>query len=830
MYCLKRFVLLLFALGSLAHSVDLAFAEGAASDSKVLTFEALGFREDRRVVGINSELVFDLAIPRGWEPVQPVIDLHFSHSRLLLPDLSHLTVYYNDIPLEDVKLTTKNAVDGWLQITIPESVLVPGKHKLRIAVLQRLHEEPCVDSANAPGLWTIIHKDSRVTLQPEEIKLDLAWYPEPFSAYGRKAVDPVSLTMVLPDNPTEAEYYAAGLAMAKLGQLAGVEAMDFSLRMGSVPTQVDVFVIAETSSLKKLLRGSSTLPLPLRDDHFTSMEIGPVDDDTGVIQLAKRSDGSSLLLLSGVTDLALRRAGAAMADINSLKLMSGQYTLIKETPRSNYDPENHRNQTTLLGLTNTPDQRVEGVTIEMVRYCFRLPPNWIIEPDAFIELNYSHSPLLWSERSSLLVGLNNVPLLSLALDNESSQEKVINVPLPSHEFIAGFNCLQFTFTLRLEQTHCTVERGGEVWGSISADSIIHLPYTLDPDQGWQPNLNQYPYPFNLQADLSDVNIVLPSEPSKAEIAGALQVAARLGSDAKADALQLALIPSTAWSEDEPKQSQLIIIGDRKRNITLDELTADLEMSESDLLLSVREELLLRQQAGSAIAMAELLPSPWGASQGHLSISGNSDQALVHAFEVLSTNQNEEKLAGNIMTVTEDGIVHTIDTYDRLPRPTEIVVQADGLAVQIEKTGLANIQYFVIAGAILFVVVLIIGGLLAWWERRRRRTGLPESDVITPKAPTIPSSGREPLANIDHPAPVDSATQKHNWLRFRRKETASIHPDTTDQTAKELAELKAKLALLETYASKETAELEKPSKKKRKKKKKKKKDYGTYGYG
>ena len=721
---MKRLSLLAWILTLLGLSLFpmMTYAEYKGPIKHKLTFEEMGYRFDRKANGVVSQLEYDFPIPRTWEPAKPTINLHFSHSSLLLPDLSGMTVYYNDVPLIDMQLTSENQKDSWLEIPVPATALRSGQHKLKIAFSQRLTRERCNDNSAAPGLWSMIHKDSMIIFETEQSgSLDLAWFPEPFSIYGRKAVQPIDLTVILPAEPNEAELQAAGLAMAKLGQIAGVRELNLSVGLGKMPANGNVFVIAQTDAAFDLLKNERELPLRLIKEGFVTADSIIVPDDEGVIQLGERADGSGLLLLSGYTDTALTRAALSLADSNSLNLMSGQFTIVKDTPQQTYPPEVLTESMTLQELTGIDTRRTEGIVIDQLRYCFQLPHNWELQPDAKLSLNYAYAPILWPERSSLLVRMNSKSLATVKLDSPEGGLHQLDIPIAQGHLIDGLNCFSFIFTLRISQNECVLQYGGEAWAEIDGNSPIYLPHITTNEHDWDPNLAQYPYPFNMDRDLANTTVVLPDSPTVSEIEGALKLAAKFGFESRHKTLQLKIKTANHWDNQSDGKDHLILIGDEERNLASAELEEKLLgiKGSNEITMNVRKELILQQQTGSAIASAELLNSPWGSDRGLLRILGDNKAALAGLFDVLSSNRSEERMTGNIVTVSESGTVRSVDTFNRTKTAVEISVNAQGVLVE-EKETPGTIRWFLIGGVVLLSQVLLTAIGLTIRERRRKR--------------------------------------------------------------------------------------------------------------
>jgi hypothetical protein len=713
--------------------------------TRTLTFESLGYENDRRATGVRADLTYNLNIPRSWEPVTPTIRLHFGHSSLLLPDLSHMNISYNGVPLTDVRLTQENEANGWLEVTVPETALKPGSHRLSIIIQQRVHEQECVDNDSTPGLWTVIYHDSTITFESRHVEADLSWYPEPISAYGRKAFAPVNITVVLPENPQQAEMEAAARIMTKLGQIAGIDQLNIGVNFGALPPGGHAIVVGKTARVMPIVANVVGLPLPIENGRFTappasSQQITP---DDGVIQLTTTADESGLLIVTGETDLGVERAGRALADDTSLSLMAGPYAIIKETPQPAVPPQPVPVNATLEQVTGVGTRRVEGITIETAQYCFRTPPNTAFQQGASVDLRYTHSPLVWEDRSAITVRFNKATLNSVALVHGAVAEQSLVVPLPADKFIQGYNCIEVEFMLRLDRQECGTDFGQSAWAEVSGDSLIYLPQApLETE--WMPDFDQYPYPFNTDVDLTSTTIVMPVTPTGVEMTAALEMAARLGSDTRYEMLQLNLLSSDNWDKEAAHLGHYILIGDARWNAAVAELQAVLtQKANYETAVKLREELILRQQNGAPTAIAELINSPWDPNQGVLWITSQSDKALMNMYELLTANPNEEPLDGNIITVNDLGVVHTVDTFNRFDLPTTITVDKEtGQAVQETVKEPATIRWFLIGGSGLLGLTVLVGTVLFIRDRRARKKKAENNRLNRPPLRERPSSPME----------------------------------------------------------------------------------------
>ncbi|MGB0384282.1 MAG: cellulose biosynthesis cyclic di-GMP-binding regulatory protein BcsB, partial [Ardenticatenaceae bacterium] len=798
---MKRFRLVICILMLLGLSVcsTMVYAEETSQSKHVLTFSDLGFPFDREASGIVDELTYDFLIPPTWEGAQPTINLHFSHSSSLLPELSGMSVYYNEVPLSHIQLTAENEKDGWLEIEVPATVFKAGRQSLKIVFSQHLTREECEDNSTTLGLWTIIHQDSTITFENvPSPTFDLARFPEPFSIWGQHAFRPVDLTVSLPAQPDEAELQAAGLALAKLGQLVG--AVNLSVTLGDVPAEGHVFLIARTDSVSDLLTSNknNNLPLSLLKEGFVSPDSRLVSDDEGVIQLVERADGSALLLLSGESELALSRAGLALANRHSLNLMSGSFTVVRETPQQIYPPMPQTGLMTLQDVTGKAFERVQGTNSQPLELCFEIPPHWMLEPSAKLALNYSYAPTLLPDRSSLAVRLNNKTLTTVKLDGSEPGARQLELPLPTKELLNGTNCLSFIFTLRLSESQCAVELAGDAWAEIDGDSSIFLPHTDREASNWQPDIAQYPYPFNLEQDLANITLLLPDSLTRSEIEGALKLAARFGQDARHETLLLQVKSANAWNEDSDRQDHLILIGDASRNVVSkqlqDALTSDDQAPDQDVVQ--------QQLRNASLAVASLLASPWAADRGILHIYAHHEAALEELFDLLSANHIEQQ--GNIVTVAKGGMVRTIDTFNRLARTTQIMgIEEHAPVVDDQKNDHSATNY-----AFLIAVAIILSEIILISIRIIRRHRQPQPQLASEATSSAPFSkkhafySRNKQSTLPDEPPSIINRVRASWQRKRQSlfgknaEGSASSPCPANSTCEDIMHLDKPLSIIQ----------------------------------
>lgn len=268
-------------------------------------------------------------------------------------------------------------------------------------------------------------------------------------------------------------------------------------------------------------------------------------------------------------------------------------------------------------------------------YSLYMPQNFQLGDESYVEVIFSYSIIGGVIPAELKVSLNDIPLGGDSFLQEKSLEgsDEDGVAPSSEETLARSNTRRIRLSLgktalktghnRLEITLDTNETCGfyepQVEVIIYAISYFHLVYDTPP---LMPDLQVYPYPFyEYTFRPSQVYVVLPREPSAADLSAAATVSAGLGRLAESEkrltitsSLDIALTPQIRDNHN------LIVIGQPGRNrllgqlpLPLDELSREIEPDDGVL---------------------QILPSPWNLARAILVVTGQSELALYRASAAL----------------------------------------------------------------------------------------------------------------------------------------------------------------------------------------------------
>ncbi|MDP2662212.1 MAG: cellulose biosynthesis cyclic di-GMP-binding regulatory protein BcsB, partial [Dehalococcoidia bacterium] len=667
-----------------------------------ISLKSIGFG-DTTLSGVD--VVRDFFLPgAGGYPLADgsYLKLVFSHSGILLEDPSTLTVRLNGAPVATVHLNRDNTGVSELKVSLPTEKLLDSFNQIRIELYMRILDGACADELNNPALNTTIYGESllhyeyaSLVRKPPLTPPTLADYPEPF-VYPSYAW-PDELLFVVPDDPSEAELTSASSIAAKLGQMAKGKIITATLTTSSRLDQAtqegyNLFFVGKTQSL--------ALPPELRQKAFldltgdkvggtTALQMGGtlLSPDSGAISLVSSpwNPRNWVLVATGVTDQAVRRAATALSTKTYLDALQGDQAVITREPRpgailADDDPSLPKEAT--LSQLGVPDVLVTGLgELEGSSISFSSPaPN--PTDNAYIDLVMSHSPLLGASESSLRVELNGTSVNSIQLDDSNTGPTKVRVWLPHMIVRPGANSLSFRLTLYGQSVEmCGPVDRSRAWAVIHSQSVIHLPPS-GPEPA--PSLDLFPYPFlgtgpHLESAYLERNaLVLPDDP--AEWRDFLQLATALGSYATADTLTLPSMTVRTMPDGIRKERNVIAYGTWGANTLAGEAGASLPLqleSDQGKTFSLPPEETISVSDMEPIALVETIPSPWNAKKAMLIVSGTPADTLPWASSALARGLTR----GNLSTVTRGDQINTFSLFKTalLPRPSGLGLSLPSIA-------------------------------------------------------------------------------------------------------------------------------------------------------
>lgn len=264
-------------------------------------------------------------------------------------------------------------------------------------------------------------------------------------------------------------------------------------------------------------------------------------------------------------------------------------------------------------------------------YAFPIPNSWALSPGAelHLDMTVSYTDVFSSEfgyplvvgGGTLKVYMNNTLLGVLNLNENGNVQTVL--PIPPKAFVSNRSDGRMTFYAELDAgDFCYVDEDFNL--IVHPTSYFFLPHEISAPQPDIINFTKILYQGTFVRE--SALIVLPDQPSAAELQAALTVAGGIG-NVSGNALQLDTTTMSALTPEQQSSNHLILVGDPSSFTILDVL--NLPDSPVD---GAFQTLAGITDAG----IIQLVNSPWNISTVVMFVSGNSDAGVVKAAQALST--------------------------------------------------------------------------------------------------------------------------------------------------------------------------------------------------
>ncbi|MBN1426971.1 MAG: cellulose biosynthesis cyclic di-GMP-binding regulatory protein BcsB [Anaerolineae bacterium] len=296
---------------------------------------------------------------------------------------------------------------------------------------------------------------------------------------------------------------------------------------------------------------------------------------------------------------------------------------------------------------------MEDVTItgldNSVSIHFPLPSNWLRRHPAQVTLVYQASPLLDTERTSVTISANSLPITSIhpVVD---SQEHTIGFEVPPDRLNAENLELRFDVRLFLAgDINCPEADNPGQWFTVRNTTKIQL--VVDEDI-FNPTLADLPAAIVVQNSIDappDVIFVLPDDFDASDLTVAARVAARLGRETGSGIFPFQARTASSLADIERTQANLVIVGLPDKNQMFEVLASSLPVHLNKNEFEYPEG---GKVAGNT-AVIQILNSLWNPARKMLLVSGTDQAGLDLAGQAFADNTTYTTLTGQSQLVMID---------------------------------------------------------------------------------------------------------------------------------------------------------------------------------
>jgi hypothetical protein len=601
-----------------------------------ITFSEMGLTSPQSLPGPVSEISLRFNFPLEWEITPGTMQL----------SLNIAAYFSNLMPSEEQEIIT-GLTGGNLSISLNgtpvllETLQESGEATFEVNLDTDLLKEVSRSDANE----LIIRWDgsaacrmnllSNITILPSS-KMTLAYepvspsftlndYPVPFMV--RNSLQPGLITLLLPEDATSAELRAALITSAGLGRLfAGKQ----HIRLLTVADYQ-----AEGNQAKAILLFAEGTRLA--DDAIKALGYTngmTVQAGEGTLQIFTHGNAGYGLLITGDADGIVKAAQV---------LSTGQLIAAGDGSTMRVNAVNV--QPAVLGIETLTLQDLGAGELLLSpgsgyarSLDFYIPAGDEARPDASFDLILSHSQQLDYLRSGLTVKLNSYPIATLRLTDQTSNQVLFRLILPTNLIHPGRNTLTFAANLNTRD-FCSEMTESTVWLKVSANSVLHLPLEKAESSALSnKKFSDFPDIFLSGRSLDNVMFLLSLDDAGSWTAAG-DLAFHLGSvlvDRNPIQLQVSVIEDL--EEPVSPENNLIIVGKPQNYPELvgEELFPSMAFTEDNLLSdqSNLSMVSIPSDADASVGYLAIRGYPGAAQRVSLAVLGNSPLGLGYAVKSL----------------------------------------------------------------------------------------------------------------------------------------------------------------------------------------------------
>ncbi|MFJ7004877.1 cellulose biosynthesis cyclic di-GMP-binding regulatory protein BcsB [Pseudomonas putida] len=651
------------------------------------TFEQLGHASDSLLLGVRNSEHIEFGVRRDRLATDANLQLDYTPSPALLPNLSHLRVYLND-ELMGVVPVEKDQLGLRVRRQLPlDPKLLSDFNRVRLEFVGH-YTDICEDPAHS-GLWLNLNRKSQVQLHEQALALDndLAYFPLPF--FDARDTGKVELPVVFSGVPSLGEQRAAAILASYFGSQAGWRKATFPVLYNRLPAR------AATPKPSIVFATNDRRPAFLAN----LQQFPPVDGPE--LQMIDHPDDrwSKVLLVLGRNDDDLVKAASALAVGNNLfrgaRVKVQQMTALQ--PRQPYDAPNWTRTdrpVRFAELLDYPEQlQVSGLQPRPVTLELNLPPDLFVWRNQGIPLRtlYRYTAPAVTDESRLSISVNDQYITSMPLvgnDRRSGTLEEMRLAVLSGDStaltekslvpalkIGDRNRLRFDFSFAstlgsAQRDRCQTSLPVDVRAAIDDNSTIDLSgyhhYIAMPDLR---AFARSGFPFSRMADLSETLVIMPGKPTAMQVGTLLDTIGGVAGQVGYPALGLQLVDD--WKQAAAADADLLLIGSLPEALSDAPNLGLLLSAQRDWLLQGRSAGLPGSQrfdtgavaASSRVAVSAQAPiaaitglkSPFHPQRSVVALLASSDSDYGLLRDTLGDVGKLDAVAGSVTLVRSSGV-------------------------------------------------------------------------------------------------------------------------------------------------------------------------------
>ncbi|MFU0922317.1 cellulose biosynthesis cyclic di-GMP-binding regulatory protein BcsB [Kluyvera sichuanensis] len=494
-----------------------------------------------------------------------MLNLTYTPSPSLLPTTSQLKVYLND-ELMGVLPVTKEQLGKKVSTQIAiDPLYITDFNRVRLEFIGH-YRDVCENPANTT-VWLDVARNSSLDLTYQSLKVrnDLSHFPVPFfDARDNRAL---TLPVVFANSPDLPQQQAAAIVASWFGAKAGWRGQTFPVMFNALPDR-NAIVFATNDHRPDFLRDHPEVKAPTIEmiDH-------PNNPYMKLLVVFGRDDNDLLKAAQGIAtgNILFRGDSVTVDDVKPL------------LARVPYDAPNwvRTDRPVTFGELKTYEQQLQSTGLEpaSINLSLNLPPDLYLMRSTGIDmdLKYRYTMPPVKDSSRMDISLNDQFLQSFNLNSTQDVNKLMlrlpvlqglldgknDVSIPALR-LGAMNQLRFDFQYMNPMPGGSVDncvtfqpvQNHVVIGDDSTIDFSHYYHFLPmPDLRTFANAG---FPFTRMADLSDTVIVMPKQPSEAQVSTLLNAVGVIGGQTGLAGTKMTIADDGSKIQDQ--DADLLLIG------------------------------------------------------------------------------------------------------------------------------------------------------------------------------------------------------------------------------------------------------------------------------
>ncbi len=420
-----------------------------------------------QAVFTNQDFYFNIS-PTWKVLADTKLFLVISHSQMVLPNISNITIYLNNTPIYTIKLNKTNIWKDEVEIPIPVSHLKPGVNTLSIKGFLRSTEEQCMDIDN-PGNWFRIHKESFLYLSyiPKR-NLKLKDFPSPY--FENNTFHKDKTVFVIPDNWNPEELQSifeitTTWSLENRYKKIVPKIKKFSEVNQVIADQNNLIYIGTIAKFPKEIKKQFGITKPIKNSLVIS----------GFIN---KHNLGRLFITSDTAKGVLKATQAILCNQIRKQMKFNKVILPFNTPIPPHKKAKRFKTDITFNELMVGDIAFIGTYSHEDGLFFNIPPNWEIKGTPQMVIQFRHAPGLNSKTSGLTVLLDDVPIKSVNLTKSNVEKGFLTVNLPKKFLKSGYINATFRAYLDLGVRDCNHNYSEAAWCVIDGNSYLHIPHNI----------------------------------------------------------------------------------------------------------------------------------------------------------------------------------------------------------------------------------------------------------------------------------------------------------------------------------------------------------------